>query len=142
MVHFHNKNPYLGIFWRALEWKMLVYFMPIWNILRSFGIFYGHLKYITALWYTLRKLGTFLHIFGKLYQVKSGNSVQNVCAPGKNREDILFFDKFEMKMGDFFSLRCIWSTTITVQASCFSYELLVCMTGFSSESNEWCLVSY
>jgi hypothetical protein len=39
MVCFQNKNPNLGKFWRALEWKMLLYFMVIWNILRSFGIF-------------------------------------------------------------------------------------------------------
>jgi hypothetical protein len=26
-----------------LEWKRLVYSMAIWNILQSFGTFYGHL---------------------------------------------------------------------------------------------------
>jgi hypothetical protein len=31
----------LGKFWRALEWKMLVYFMTMWNILRPFAIIYG-----------------------------------------------------------------------------------------------------
>jgi hypothetical protein len=30
MVYFHTN---LGKFWRALEWKMLVYFMITWNIL-------------------------------------------------------------------------------------------------------------
>jgi hypothetical protein len=30
MVYFQTKNPNLGTFWRALEWKMLVYFMAIW----------------------------------------------------------------------------------------------------------------
>jgi hypothetical protein len=43
MVCFQTKNPNLGKFWRALEWKMLVYFMLIRNIFRSFGICYGHL---------------------------------------------------------------------------------------------------
>jgi hypothetical protein len=38
-----TKNLNLGKFWTALEWKMLLYFMVIWNILRPFGIFYGHL---------------------------------------------------------------------------------------------------
>jgi hypothetical protein len=38
MVYF-----YLGLFWRALQWKMLVHFMTIWNILRSLGVFYGRL---------------------------------------------------------------------------------------------------
>jgi hypothetical protein len=35
---FQTKYPNLGKFWRALERKMLVYFM------------YGHLVYITAIW--------------------------------------------------------------------------------------------
>jgi hypothetical protein len=43
MVFFRTNNPNLGKFWMAFEWKMMVYFMVIWNILRSFGIFYGHL---------------------------------------------------------------------------------------------------
>jgi hypothetical protein len=42
-MHFQTKNPTLGKFWRALECKMLVYFMPIWNILRPVGIVYVHL---------------------------------------------------------------------------------------------------
>jgi hypothetical protein len=29
---FHTKNPNLGIFWRALEWKMWVHFVDICNI--------------------------------------------------------------------------------------------------------------
>jgi hypothetical protein len=36
-VFFQTKNPNLGKFWRALEWKMLVYFMAIWYILWPFG---------------------------------------------------------------------------------------------------------
>jgi hypothetical protein len=34
MAYFETKNPNLGhwIFWRSLEWKMLVYFMTIKNI--------------------------------------------------------------------------------------------------------------
>jgi hypothetical protein len=43
MVCFEIGNPNLGKFWRALKWKKLVYFMVLWNILWSFGIFYGHL---------------------------------------------------------------------------------------------------
>jgi hypothetical protein len=43
MVCFQTKNPNLGKFWGAVECKMLAYFMVIWNILRSFGIFCGHL---------------------------------------------------------------------------------------------------
>jgi hypothetical protein len=57
MVCFQTKNPNSGKFWRALEWKMLVYFMAIWNILRPFGIFYDHWvmwKYdvFSPFWYT------------------------------------------------------------------------------------------
>jgi hypothetical protein len=43
MVCFQTKNPDLGKFWRALEWKMFVYFMTIWNILWPFGIIFGRL---------------------------------------------------------------------------------------------------
>jgi hypothetical protein len=47
----------LGAFWRVLQWKMLVYFMDIWSILRPFDIFYGHLVvcnlvYFPPFWYT------------------------------------------------------------------------------------------
>jgi hypothetical protein len=45
MVYFQTKNPNYDKFWRSLEWKMLVHFMVIWNILRPYlGIFYGHLE--------------------------------------------------------------------------------------------------
>jgi hypothetical protein len=33
----------LGKFWRALDWKMMIYYMAIWNILQEFGICYNHL---------------------------------------------------------------------------------------------------
>jgi hypothetical protein len=42
MIYFHTKNPNLGTFWRALEWKMLVYFLANWNNLRPFGTVYCH----------------------------------------------------------------------------------------------------
>jgi hypothetical protein len=43
MVGFQTKIQNLGKFWRALEWKMLVCIMVIWNILKAFDIYYGHL---------------------------------------------------------------------------------------------------
>jgi hypothetical protein len=47
---------------------MLVYFMLIWNILRSFGIFYGHLVgNVLVIRYIFPRLGL-------LCQEKSGNS--------------------------------------------------------------------
>jgi hypothetical protein len=56
MVYFQTKNPTLGKFWRALDWKMLIYFMVIWNILWRFRIFYGH-------WYILYSFGTFFRFW-------------------------------------------------------------------------------
>jgi hypothetical protein len=78
---FRTKDPNWGKFWRALQWKMLVYFMTIWStytmaiwhILRPFGLSYGRLAYFTAIWHTLRLFGIFYgHLeyffhFGKLY---------------------------------------------------------------------------
>jgi hypothetical protein len=31
---FQTKNPNYGKFWRILQWRMKVYFMAIWSILR------------------------------------------------------------------------------------------------------------
>jgi hypothetical protein len=39
-VCFLTKNPNLGKFWRAFDWKMLIYLMPIWDILQTFRILY------------------------------------------------------------------------------------------------------
>jgi hypothetical protein len=41
MVYFQTKSPNLSIFWRALECKMLLNFITIWNILQPFGKIYG-----------------------------------------------------------------------------------------------------
>jgi hypothetical protein len=38
MASFKNKTPNLGKFLRALDWKMLIYFMAIWNILEIWDI--------------------------------------------------------------------------------------------------------
>jgi hypothetical protein len=60
-------NSNLGKFWRVLEWKMMVYFMPSWNILQL------------CIWYTLWSLGNFVVIwyifprFGIFSQEKYGN---------------------------------------------------------------------
>jgi hypothetical protein len=59
MVCFRTKNPNSGKFWRALEWKMLVYFMVVWNILRAFGIFYGHFGTVAVIWYVFPPFGIF-----------------------------------------------------------------------------------
>jgi hypothetical protein len=51
MFYFQTKNPHLGKFWRALDWKMLIYFIAICNILWTFGKFNGHLVHFVMLWY-------------------------------------------------------------------------------------------
>jgi hypothetical protein len=50
---FSNQKSKFGYILEGLGIKKLVYFMAIWNILRPFGIFYGHLEYITSVWYIL-----------------------------------------------------------------------------------------
>jgi hypothetical protein len=52
MVCFQTKNPNLGKIFRASDWKMLKYFMAIWNILWIFGIF-------VTIRYILCSFGTF-----------------------------------------------------------------------------------
>jgi hypothetical protein len=81
MICFRTKHLNLGKFWRALEWKMLVHFMVIWNILWSFGIYiyiyiYG-LGYVVVIWYIFPR-------FGILCQEKSGN-------PGLSKINRSFF---------------------------------------------------
>jgi hypothetical protein len=46
MVYFQTKNPNLGKFWRVLQWKMLVYFMNILSLVRSFDTFNGYLVFL------------------------------------------------------------------------------------------------
>jgi hypothetical protein len=66
MVCFQTKNPNLGKFWRVLQWKILVYLMTIWSILRPLKKCYGHLVYFAVVWYISPRLGN-------SYQEKSGN---------------------------------------------------------------------
>jgi hypothetical protein len=53
MVCFETKTYNLGKFSMALDRKKWKYFMAIWNILRTFGIFYDHLVYYVFIWYIL-----------------------------------------------------------------------------------------
>jgi hypothetical protein len=66
MVSFQTNNPNLGKFWRALDGKILIYFMAIWSILQPFGIFYDHLVQFVFIWYIFPG-------FGIMSQEKSGN---------------------------------------------------------------------
>jgi hypothetical protein len=38
MIAFLTKNTNLGIFWKTMEWKMLLYILAIYIILRPVGI--------------------------------------------------------------------------------------------------------
>jgi hypothetical protein len=66
MVCFQTKNQNLGKFWRVLLWKILVYFMTIWSMLRPLEIFYGRLVYFLIIWHSFPR-------FGILDERKSGN---------------------------------------------------------------------
>jgi hypothetical protein len=50
---FQSKSRNWGKFWKALQWKMLAYFMDIWAFLWKFDIFHGHLVYFSSFWYTV-----------------------------------------------------------------------------------------
>jgi hypothetical protein len=86
---FSNKNPSLGEYLRILQWKMCVYFINIWPILRPIGIFYAHFVYFTVIWYIC------FH-FGLLYQEKSGNP-GSVDKTRFRRFKILFSSSFDFK---------------------------------------------
>jgi hypothetical protein len=66
MVYFLTKNPNLGKFWREFFWKMVVYFVTIWNTLQTFGIIYGRLVLFVVILYIFP-------ILACLDQEKSGN---------------------------------------------------------------------
>jgi hypothetical protein len=61
MEYFHTKKSKLGIF--LLEWKIVVYFMVLWDNLSKFYLFWGHLVYFSR--------------FGMSYKEKYGNPVPN-----------------------------------------------------------------
>jgi hypothetical protein len=56
---YSNQNRKMSKFWGALEWKILVYFMTIWNILLPFGIMYGHLVQFVVIWYIFPQFSMF-----------------------------------------------------------------------------------
>jgi hypothetical protein len=60
MVLSQTKNPNLGKFWRAFEWKMLVYLMTIGNIIWPLGIIYSRFSLLSygiffPFWYVWTK---------------------------------------------------------------------------------------
>jgi hypothetical protein len=66
MVYFQTKNPNLGKFWRALDWKMLIYFMAIRNILQTLDTFYDHLVHFVFIWYHFFRF--WYHVPRKIWQ--------------------------------------------------------------------------
>jgi hypothetical protein len=46
MEYFQNKNPNLGKFWKALQWKMFVFLGPFFSFFRPNGVH----TYFTAVW--------------------------------------------------------------------------------------------
>jgi hypothetical protein len=65
MVCFQTKNPNLGKFRRSLDWKMFKYFMAIWVILWTLGIFYDRLLSFVFIWYLFR---FWYHVQRKIWQ--------------------------------------------------------------------------
>jgi hypothetical protein len=64
---------------------MLIFFMAILNILRTIGIFYGHLGYFMTICYIHYVLFKYIFSgFGIMYKEKSGNPAVNtkIFAPG------------------------------------------------------------
>jgi hypothetical protein len=70
MVYFQTKTPNLGKFLKALDCKMWIYFMAIWNILRTYEKWYDHLVRFVLIWDIFPN-------FGIMYQGKSGNTAQH-----------------------------------------------------------------
>jgi hypothetical protein len=70
MVYFQTKIPILGKFWLVFKWKLSVYLIVLWSVLRQFDICYGHSVYFGLVWYISP-------VFGMFYKVKSGNTVDH-----------------------------------------------------------------
>jgi hypothetical protein len=78
MVYFTTKYRNLGKFW-----KMLTYFMAIWNILPTFWIFYDNFVHFVFIWYIFSR-------FGIMYQDLSGNPDGQVNSCSTRRRKKLF----------------------------------------------------
>jgi hypothetical protein len=71
-VCFQTKNPNFGKILRALEYKMLLYFMTFLNILWLYDIIYSVLVQFGVIWYIFSVLVC-------LDQEKSGNPAPGSC---------------------------------------------------------------
>jgi hypothetical protein len=107
MVYFQTKKTNLGKFWRALDLEILIYFIVIWNILPTFGIFYDHLVHFVFIWYIIPG-------FGIMHQEKSGipatlssTSVRffsRTSDPENVAEKIIFTMNPKQLVGQFFAI--------------------------------------
>jgi hypothetical protein len=67
---FSNQKSQFGKKSRSSDWKMLIYFTAIWNILWTFGIFNDHFVQFVLIWYiflvlvscTKKNLATLVHV--------------------------------------------------------------------------------
>jgi hypothetical protein len=103
----------------ALDWKMLINFMDIWNILQAFGLFNDHLVHLCS-------LGTFFSGFGITHQEKSGNPASDHCATACHRFETCFIFNFQEKT---FPWLFCWKTEICwiSQPLCVTLKLDVCI---------------
>jgi hypothetical protein len=69
-------KPKIPIWVNFGDWKLFIHFLAIWNILQTFGIFYGHLVHFVFIWYILSG-------FGIMCQEKSGNPETHFRVPCK-----------------------------------------------------------
>jgi hypothetical protein len=79
MVCFQTKNTNLGKVWRASDWKILIYFTAVWNILQTFEIFYDHLVEFVFVWHIFSG-------FGIMHQEKSGNPGRRMKEKKKEKQ--------------------------------------------------------
>jgi hypothetical protein len=83
MVCFQTKNPKLCKFWWALDWKMFIYCLAIWNILR---IFYEYLVHLCS-------FGTFFPVLVSCTK----KNLATLCATIRQAENKTFVDIFGAK---------------------------------------------
>jgi hypothetical protein len=94
---FKPKIPNLDKFWRVLQWKILVYFMTIWSILRPLEIFYGHLVYFSPFWYFVPRKIWQPYLAQRTNQSLffAGKNVKK-CAHGFYSEKVFFYKAWDV----------------------------------------------
>jgi hypothetical protein len=97
-----TKNPNLGKFWKASDWKMLIYFMAIWNSLRTFGVFFRpsgtfcvHLVLLVSC--TMKNLATLIPSLSDVLPFQKGVLVVHV----DGRLPLIIFKKLDPRNESF-----------------------------------------